>query len=151
MFSYGFVGFFGYIGFMNALAVRTFRQKTGVGLWAHVTLVIGILQLPYYLQVPQQMFALFAAAAIALRLQSDDEIHCAFTEDLGGRKTATLALPAAADDMVFESLLGDNARPASGQYSTTIYRCSSCGETGVRFFALAFWCRAGYSPPVVVR
>lgn len=101
MFSYGFVGFFGYMAFLGTLAVRTFKQKTDAGLWAHVVLVIGILQLPYYLQVPQQMFALFAAAAVAIRLQSDREIHLAYTQDVGGQKAHTEIVAEASEEAEF--------------------------------------------------
>ena len=84
MFSYGFVGFFGYMGFMINLAWRTWRQPTIAGLWAHVVLVIGLVQTPFYLAVPQQMFVIFAAAAVALRLQMPAEIEAAFGDESVG-------------------------------------------------------------------
>ena len=69
MFSYGLVGAFGYMGMFVTLAWRTRRQETVHGMWAHVAVVVGLLQTPYYLQVPHQMFTMLAAAAIAIRLQ----------------------------------------------------------------------------------
>lgn len=69
MFSYGFVGAAGYIGTLFSLAWYTRKQSTPAGMWAHVVIVIGIVQLPYYLHVPHQMFTMLMAAAIALRLK----------------------------------------------------------------------------------
>lgn len=73
MFSYGFVGAFGYIGGLISLAWNTRKQPTIAGIWAHSVLIIGMVQLPYYLHVPYQMFAMLGAAAVALRLRSEYE------------------------------------------------------------------------------
>jgi hypothetical protein len=70
-FSHGFLGALGFVGSMLSIAWYTRRQLSTVGLWAHVVIVIGIIQMPYYLMMPDQLFTVFAAAAIALRLQSD--------------------------------------------------------------------------------
>ncbi len=71
MFSHGFVGAIGYIGALLSLAWRTRRQPTVTGMWAHIVIIVGLIQLPYYLHVPHQLFTMMAAAALALRLQSD--------------------------------------------------------------------------------
>lgn len=70
-FSHGFVGAVGFLGAIVTLAWSTRKQASTAGLWAHVPLVIGLVQMPYYLMMPDQIFTMFAAAAIALRLQSE--------------------------------------------------------------------------------
>ncbi len=72
MFSHGFVGFIGYFGAFLSLAWHTRRQPTVAGMWAHVAIIVGMLQMPYYLQVPHQLFTMFVAAALALRLRSSE-------------------------------------------------------------------------------
>lgn len=74
MFSYGFVGFVGYFGSLASVAWHTRRQASVEGLWAHVVIVIGLIQAPFYLHVPHQMFTMLAAAAIAIRLQQSPSI-----------------------------------------------------------------------------
>ncbi len=72
MFSHGFVGMIGYMGTFFSFAWYTRRQPTVAGMWAHVAIIVGLLQMPYYLHVPHQLFTMFAAAALALRLRSDE-------------------------------------------------------------------------------
>lgn len=72
-FSHGFVGAAGFMGAMLTLAWTTRKQSSTAGMWAHVPLIIGLVQMPYYLMLPDQIFTMFAAAAIALRLQSEGE------------------------------------------------------------------------------
>ncbi len=71
LFSHGFIGAVGYLGAIFSLTWRTRRQPTVAGMWAHVVLIVGIVQLPYYLHVPHQLFTMLAAAALAIRLQND--------------------------------------------------------------------------------
>ncbi len=71
MFSYGFVGAIGYLGGLLSLAWNTRRQPTTAGMWAHSVLIIGLVQMPFYLHVPYQMFAMLGAAAVALRIRSE--------------------------------------------------------------------------------
>lgn len=71
LFSYGFVGAFGYLGGLVSLAWNTRLQPTVAGIWAHSVIIIGMVQLPFYLHVPYQMFAMLGAAAVALRLRSE--------------------------------------------------------------------------------
>lgn len=70
-FSHGFLGAIGFVGTMLSLAWHTRKQASTAGLWVHVVIIVGIVQMPYYLMVPDQLFTVFAAAAIALRLQSE--------------------------------------------------------------------------------
>lgn len=74
IFSYGFVGAFGYLGALITMAWHTRKQPTTAGIWAHSVIIIGMVQMPYYLHVPYQMFAMLGAAAVALRLKNDDLI-----------------------------------------------------------------------------
>lgn len=71
-FSHGFVGTFGFVGALSAYFMRTRRQATTSGLWAHTILVIAFVQMPVYLLIPHSLFAIMAAVAVALRLQADD-------------------------------------------------------------------------------
>lgn len=70
-FSHGFLGAIGFVGTMLSLAWHTRKQPSTAGLWVHVVIIVGIVQMPYYLMVPDQLFTVFAAAAIALRLQKE--------------------------------------------------------------------------------
>lgn len=70
-FSHGFLGAVGFVGTMLSLAWYTRKQASTAGLWVHTVIIIGIIQMPYYLMVPDQLFTVFAAAAIALRLQHE--------------------------------------------------------------------------------
>lgn len=70
-FSHGFLGAIGFVGTMLSLAWHTRKQASTAGLWVHVVIIVGIVQMPYYLMVPDQLFTVFAAAALALRLQSE--------------------------------------------------------------------------------
>ncbi len=70
-FSHGLVGLIGYMGAMFSFLFWARKQVTRVGVWAHTVILIGIIQTPFYLQVPHQLFTIFAAVAIAIRLQQD--------------------------------------------------------------------------------
>ncbi len=72
MFSHGFVGVFGYVGFLVAQFFQTIRQRSATGMWAHIVILIGMSQMLYYLQVPHQMFTIMAAIVLAIRLQWDE-------------------------------------------------------------------------------
>ncbi len=73
-FSHGFLGAAGFVGTMLSLAWYTRKQASTAGLWMHVVIIVGIVQMPYYLMVPDQLFTVFAAAAIALRLQGEGAV-----------------------------------------------------------------------------
>ncbi|MGI9612519.1 MAG: O-antigen ligase family protein [Acidimicrobiales bacterium] len=68
-FSHGFVGAIGFVGALVTFFVKTRRQSTATGLWAHSVLLIALVQLPVYLLIPHSLFAVMAAVAIALRSQ----------------------------------------------------------------------------------
>ena len=74
IFSYGFVGAVGYFGSFAVMAWHTRKQASVEGLWAHVVIIIGLIQAPFYLHVPHQMFTMLAAAALAIRLQQTPSI-----------------------------------------------------------------------------
>ena len=76
-FSHGFVGAFGFVGAIASYLFWTRRQTTTLGLWAHAVLVIAIVQMPVYLMIPHSLFAVMAAVAVALRMQSDDATSAA--------------------------------------------------------------------------
>ncbi|MDH3678807.1 MAG: hypothetical protein OEV40_02530 [Acidimicrobiia bacterium] len=66
-FSHGFIGLIGFVGAIGSFFVRTGRQATTVGLWAHVVLLVAIVQMPVYLLIPHSLFAIMAAVAVAAR------------------------------------------------------------------------------------
>lgn len=70
-FSHGFVGAAGFLGALGSFLWWTRRQATTTGLWAHVVVLVGIIQLPFYLMIPNALFAVMAGAAVALRCQRE--------------------------------------------------------------------------------
>jgi polysaccharide biosynthesis protein PslJ len=74
-FSHGFVGGAGFLGALLSFFYWTRRQATTTGLWAHVVILVGLVQLPVYLMIPNSLFAVMAAVAIALRCQTQPAAH----------------------------------------------------------------------------
>lgn len=77
LFSHGFVGGAGFVGAIGSFLWWTRRQATTTGLWAHVVVLVGAVQLPFYLMIPNSLFAVMAGVAVAIRCQregSDDGI-----------------------------------------------------------------------------
>lgn len=72
MFSHGFVGAVAFVGTLVTFWIRTRRQATTAGVWAHTVLVIALAQLPVYLMIPHALFAVMGAVALALRYQMED-------------------------------------------------------------------------------
>ena len=72
VFSHGFVGAIGFVGALGTFLIRTARQQSAAGLWAHAVIVIAIVQLPIYLMLPGQIFVVMGAVAVALRYQASD-------------------------------------------------------------------------------
>jgi hypothetical protein len=70
-FSHGFVGAAGFVAALTTFLLRTRRQPTARGLWAHTVILIALVQLPFYLMIPHSLFAVMAAVAVALRYQTD--------------------------------------------------------------------------------
>lgn len=71
LFSHGILGTVGYCGFFLSVGLRTWKQRTVVGLWAHSVMIIGAVQMFFYLAMPNQLFVMMAAAAIATRLPAE--------------------------------------------------------------------------------
>ena len=71
LFSHGFIGAALYLGFFAQLVWRTRNPVTQLAMWAHVTVVVGTLQMFFYGQLPHQIFLVMAAAGIAYREQAD--------------------------------------------------------------------------------
>ncbi len=70
-FSHGILGAIGYCGFFLSVGLRTWRQHNAVGLWAHSVLIIAAVQMFFYLAMPNQLFVMMAAAALAIRLPAE--------------------------------------------------------------------------------
>ena len=61
MFVHGFVGLALFLGWLGYEVLRSGRVRTAVGWWAHLSLVIALVQVPYYGLLPQVV--LFGIAA----------------------------------------------------------------------------------------
>lgn len=72
LFSHGFPGAALFVGFFAYAFVRTWRPRSALGFWCHVTLLIGLLQMPVYGLLPVQIHVLMVAAALALRARDGD-------------------------------------------------------------------------------
>lgn len=70
-FSHGFVGATGFVAALASFLWWSRRQVTTTGLWAHVVVLVGIIQLPFYLMIPNALFAVMAGVAVALRCQRE--------------------------------------------------------------------------------
>jgi hypothetical protein len=67
LFSHGVPGAVLFIGFFVYVFARTWRPRSSLGFWCHVTLLIGLLQMPVYGMLPVQLHILMVVAALALR------------------------------------------------------------------------------------
>ena len=67
LFSHGFPGAALFVGWYLWAVWRTRKARTPVGFWAHVTVFIGLIQLPYYGALPSQLHTIMLATALALR------------------------------------------------------------------------------------
>jgi hypothetical protein len=67
LFSHGVPGAVLFIGFFVYVFARTWRPPSSLGFWCHVTLLIGLLQMPVYGMLPVQLHILMVVAALALR------------------------------------------------------------------------------------
>ncbi len=68
MFSHGFPAFFSYVGFMAMLAWNSKKLVEPRGVWLHTVVIIGLVQMPFYLHLPQQLFFILAGGTLAVRL-----------------------------------------------------------------------------------
>jgi len=73
LFSHGILGAIGYCGFFAAVGLRTWKQRSAAGLWVHSVFIIGAVQMFFYLSMPNQLFLMMAAAALATRLQNEND------------------------------------------------------------------------------
>jgi hypothetical protein len=67
MFSHGLVAAGLYVAFLFSLAWQSRNPATLTGTWLHVALVIGLVQMLFYGQLPHQLFIIVSVAAVALR------------------------------------------------------------------------------------
>lgn len=67
LFSHGIPGAALFVGFYLWAVWRTRRALTPPSFWAHVTVVIGLVQLPFYGMLPAQLYTVMLAIAMALR------------------------------------------------------------------------------------
>lgn len=66
-FSHGIPAAFLYVGFLLTLFWRTRRGRTRIEFFANVTMMIALVQLPFYGALPAQIFVIVVTAALALR------------------------------------------------------------------------------------
>ncbi len=85
LFSHGIPGAALFVGFYVWAVWRTRRALTPPWFWAHVTVVIGLLQLPIYGMLPAQLSTVMLAAAMALR---EEEALARRRAPARGRSTA---------------------------------------------------------------
>lgn len=74
LFSHGIIGTAGYLGFFATVGLRTFRQRTPSGLWMHAVLVIGAVQMLFYLAIPSQMMTMMVAGMLAIRMPAETAV-----------------------------------------------------------------------------
>ncbi|MDQ4142873.1 MAG: O-antigen ligase family protein [Actinomycetota bacterium] len=74
-FSHGIPGGLLYISFLAVLFVQTRRGRSRIQLFAHMTVAIAIIQLPFYGALPGQIFVVMVAAGLALRDRDADALH----------------------------------------------------------------------------
>jgi polysaccharide biosynthesis protein PslJ len=67
LFSHGFPGAALFVGWYLWAVWRTRKGHTPVSFWAHVTVFIGLIQLPYYGALPSELHTIMLATAMALR------------------------------------------------------------------------------------
>ena len=67
LFSHGVPAFILYVGFLILMLIRTSRIAGPVAFWSNVTVLVGIVQLPFYGALPAQLFIVMTAIGLALR------------------------------------------------------------------------------------
>jgi polysaccharide biosynthesis protein PslJ len=67
LFSHGIPGATLFVGWYLASLWHSRKALTAPWLWAHVALFIAVVQLPFYGQLPEQLFVIMAAVALASR------------------------------------------------------------------------------------
>jgi hypothetical protein len=56
-----------FTGFFLTVLWRSRRTRSPVAFWAHVVILVGLVQMPYYGMLPAGIHVLMAASALALR------------------------------------------------------------------------------------
>ena len=72
-FSHGIPAGLLYVAFLVTMFVRTRRGRSRVEFFTRTTIVIAIVQLPFYGALPAQIFVVMVAAALALRERRAEE------------------------------------------------------------------------------
>ena len=67
LFSHGFLAAGLFVGFAFSLTWQSRNPTSVAGMWLHATLVVGLIQMLFYGQLPQQLFIIVSVAALALR------------------------------------------------------------------------------------
>lgn len=67
MFSHGFIAAALFVGFVFSLAWQSRNPTTMAGTWLHVALVVGLVQMLFYGQLPHQLFIIVSVAALTSR------------------------------------------------------------------------------------
>jgi hypothetical protein len=67
LFSHGYPGAALFVAWYVWAVWRTRKGLTPVWFWSHVTVFIGLVQLPYYGALPSQIHTIMLATAMALR------------------------------------------------------------------------------------
>ena len=74
MFSHGIPGVILFLAWFGVVFVRTARIRAGPGFWAHVAILIALVEAPFY-TLSLQLVVIMVAAALALReLDSEPEV-----------------------------------------------------------------------------
>ena len=72
-FSHGFPGAFFFVGFAFYAVGRTRRAKTATGLWCHISLLLGIVMMPFYGWLHMEIHIIVIAFALASREMVDPD------------------------------------------------------------------------------
>ena len=72
-FSNGFVGAFFFVSFAAYAVVRTRRARTSAALWCHISLLLGLLMMPFYGWFHMQIHVIAVAFALASREMIDPD------------------------------------------------------------------------------
>jgi hypothetical protein len=70
LYSHGIPGALLFIGFFMAVLWRSRRVRTPIAFAAHVVIIVGLIQMPYYGLLPVGIHILMAAAALSLRTEA---------------------------------------------------------------------------------
>jgi hypothetical protein len=100
-FSHGFPGAFFFVSFAACAMWRTRRARTSAALWCHISLLLGIIMMPFYGWLHMQVHIVMIAFALASREMIDPD-----------EPTQLQAPPKPRAYVVSESLLAERRVPA---------------------------------------